>query len=147
MNTEDNSPAAGRPTREELEAFLHGAFTQRGKRASIMVEAITDDSVRLRLGFSDELLRPGGTIAGPVLMSMADTALYMLVLRNLGLGAAKAVTSNLNMSFLRRPPAADLLAHGRLLKLGRRLAVGEVSLVSEGQHGPVAHAVVTYALP
>ncbi|MCH8884511.1 MAG: PaaI family thioesterase [SAR324 cluster bacterium] len=112
-----------------------------------MVEAITDDSVRLRLGFSDELLRPGGTIAGPVLMSMADTALYLLVLRNLGLGAAKAVTSNLNMSFLRRPPASDLLAHGRLPKLGRRLAVGEVSLVSDGNQDPVSHAMATYALP
>lgn len=147
MNTGDNSPAAGRPTREELEAFLQRAFTQRGKRLSIRVEEVTDDRVRLRMPFSDELLRPGGTIAGPVLMSMADTALYMLVLRNLGLDAAKAATSNLNMSFLRRPPAADLLAHGRLLKLGRRLAVGDVSLISDGNNDPVAHAVVTYALP
>lgn len=147
MTNGEKSPPAAKPTREELEAFLHKAFVQRGKRPSVLIEEVTDDRVRLRMPFNDELLRPGGTIAGPVLMSLADAALYLLVLRNLGLGAAKAATSNLNMSFLRRPPAVDLLAEGRLLKLGRRLAVGDVSLISDGNEDPVAHAVVTYALP
>lgn len=145
--TTGETTTSARPTREELEAFLQRSFGQQGRGPSILVEEVTDGLVRLRMPFNEKLLRPGGTIAGPVLMSMADTALYMLVLRNLGLDAAKAVTSNLNMSFLRRPPAVDLLAHGRLLKLGRRLAVGEVSLISDGQGDPVAHAMVTYALP
>ena len=95
---------------------------------------------------SDLLLRPGGTIAGPAQMALADIAMYGLVMSRLG-RVELAVTTSLSINFLRRPEPAAITAEGRLLKLGKRLAVGDVTLTSEGVAEPVAHAVVTYSLP
>jgi uncharacterized protein (TIGR00369 family) len=109
----------------------------------------------LRLGYgtialvmpaSERILRPGGTIAGPAQMALADIAMYGLVMSRLG-RIDLAVTTSLSINFLRRPEPAALTAEGRLLKLGRRLAVGDVTLLSAGHAEPVAHAVVTYSLP
>ncbi len=92
-------------------------------------------------------LRPGGTVSGPVLMEVADVALYVAILGQIGI-VPLAVTTQLSINFLRKP-AADRAVVGvcRLLKTGRSLAVGEVSLYSEGLAEPVAHAVGTYSLP
>lgn len=147
MSEKKMASAKPHPTREELEGFLQKAFPRRDERPGIFIEVLDNVEVRLRLPFSERMLRPGGTISGPVLMSLADTAVYVLIMRNLGLEAAMAVTSNLNMSFMRRPPPVDLLAHGRVLKMGRRLVVGDVSIASAESSKPVAHAMVTYALP
>jgi uncharacterized protein (TIGR00369 family) len=106
--------------------------------------------VTLRLPFNEASIRPGGTISGPTLFSLADIALYGVVLSRIG-HVELAVTTNLNINFLRRPEPADLLARARLLKLGTRLAVGEVAIwrdaVDGGPDRAVAHATGTYSIP
>jgi uncharacterized protein (TIGR00369 family) len=108
--------------------------------------AIEEGHARFRLPYRADFLRPGGTIGGPLLMGLADVTMYAVVLSAVG-RAEQAVTSNLTMNFLRRPGPAAVLAEGRMLRLGRRLAFGEVELFTEGDPDMVAHATVTYALP
>ena len=115
-------------------------------RMGIEVVALGDGSATVRLPYSPEYLRPGGTISGPVLMMMADLAMYGAVLSAIG-PVALAVTTNLNINFLRKPPPADLLAEARILKLGRRLAVGEAALRSASDPELLAHATMTYSIP
>ena len=114
----------------------------------MQVDYFRADHVQLRAVYSDRFLRPGGTIAGPVMMGLADAALYALVLSRIGL-VELAVTTQLSINFLRRPGPCDVIAVARMLKLGKRLAIGEVSLFSEqDDHGePVAHATGTYSIP
>ena len=101
---------------------------------------------RTRSVYDKKQLRPGGTLSGPTMMALADTAVYALVLSAIG-KTPLAVTTNLSINFLRKPQPADLIAEARLLKLGKALAVGEVSIRSEGSDDVVAHAVVTYSIP
>lgn len=103
-------------------------------------------AVTLRAPFKPDFLRPGGTVSGPVLMALADIAMYALVMSRLG-PVELAVTTHLNMAFLRKPPQEAVLAEGKLLRIGRRLAFGDVLLFAEGDPEPVAQASVTYALP
>jgi uncharacterized protein (TIGR00369 family) len=110
------------------------------------VERFAAGDVVLRLPYSALLLRPGGTICGPALMALADVTLYGLVLSLIG-RIELAVTTNLNVHFLSRPAPRDVLAEGRLLKLGRRLAVGEVIMRSAGAPEPICHVTGTYAIP
>ncbi|MCI0487690.1 MAG: PaaI family thioesterase [Blastocatellia bacterium] len=110
------------------------------------VEKVDDGLAQVRLLYHERHLRPGGTISGPALMTLADTSMYIAVLAMIG-PVALAVTTNLNINFLRKPAQADVIAEARLLKLGKRLAVGEVTMYSEGENDPVAHATVTYSIP
>lgn len=101
--------------------------------------------VRLRVG--EHHLRPGGTVSGPTMFALADVGVYLAILSRVG-PVALAVTTNASIDFLRKPAAGrDLLARIRLLKLGRRLAVGDVLIWSEGSADPVARATMTYSLP
>jgi uncharacterized protein (TIGR00369 family) len=110
------------------------------------VERFAAGDVAIRLPYSDLLLRPGGTICGPALMALADVTLYGLVLSLIG-RVELAVTTNLNVHFLSRPEPKDVIAEGRILKLGRRLAVGEVIMRSDGNPRPICHVTGTYAIP
>jgi uncharacterized protein (TIGR00369 family) len=110
------------------------------------VERFEAGALTIRLPYADLLRRPGGTICGPALMALADIALWGLVMSVLG-RVELAVTTDLNFHFLRRPAPVDVLAEARLLKLGRRLAVGEVTMCSEGDPHPICRAAGTYALP
>lgn len=114
----------------------------------MQVDYFKTDHVRLRACYSEEFLRPGGTIAGPVMMGLADAALYALVLSRIG-PVELAVTTHLSINFLRRPAPGDVIADARMLKLGKRLAVGEVSLFSDAAQlgDPVAHVTGTYSIP
>ena len=102
--------------------------------------------VVVRLPWQPMLLRPGGSLCGPAMMALADITLYGVVLSRIG-RVELAVTTDLAFHFLSKPRDADLLAEGRLLRLGRTLAVGEATLTSEGDEHPVAHCVGTYAIP
>jgi uncharacterized protein (TIGR00369 family) len=128
----------------ELNAFFAAHFPQ--VNFDWQIEELADKTVRVRLRFQDLHLRPGGTISGPTLMTLADTVMYVLVLSQLG-PVALAVTTNLNINFLRKAAPRDVIAQGRMLKLGARLAVGEVMMFSEGDAELVAHATVTYSIP
>jgi uncharacterized protein (TIGR00369 family) len=109
---------------------------------------IGEGTCRVRLPQRDEFLRPGGTVSGPALMSLADYGMYVAVLSRIG-RVELAVTTSLNCNFLRRPRPGPVIADCRLIKLGKRLAYGEVSLYSEGDEdgGPVAHVTATYSIP
>ena len=128
-----------------LEAFLAAEF---GQVAEEFAVARADEAgVALRLKVSDKHLRPGGTVSGPAIFALADVAMYLAVLSRIG-PVALAVTTNCAVDFLRKPEAGrDLLAEARLLKLGRRLAVGDVLVFSEGMEEPVARAGLTYSIP
>ncbi|MBL4572525.1 MAG: PaaI family thioesterase [Gammaproteobacteria bacterium] len=126
-----------------MEEFLSREFPQ----ASFLLESFDEDSVTIRrkVGVAD--LRPGGTVSGPTMMSLADCAIYVAILREIGL-VALAVTTSLNTNFLRKPVAdKDILGVCKILKLGKTLAVGEVTIYSEGDDRPIAHSVGTYSIP
>lgn len=129
----------------ELEEFLKTHFPQMDD-FHLRVESVENKSLRVRLLYREMHLRPGGTISGPALMTLADTAVYLLTLAHIG-PIALAVTTNLNINFLRKPEPKDVIAETKLLKLGQRLAVGDVTMYSDGEDEPVAHATVTYSIP
>ncbi|MFG6433113.1 PaaI family thioesterase [Roseateles sp. LYH14W] len=129
---------------QALAAFLATEFPQ----TRCTLEALDEDgSVVVAHAVSESELRPGGTVSGPVMMALADVALYVAILARIGI-VPLAVTTNLSINFLRKPRAdRRVVARCRLMKLGKTLAVGEVWIYSEGEEEPVAHATGTYALP
>jgi uncharacterized protein (TIGR00369 family) len=139
--------AIAKMTVSELEKFLRAEFPQAFSSGDILIEAADGASCRLRQRYSEKMLRPGGTISGPTLMALADCAMYVVLLSAIG-PVGLAVTTNLTINFLRKGSAGqDVLAAARLLKLGKRLAVGEVNLMSAGLLDPIAHVTATYSIP
>ncbi len=110
------------------------------------IEDVRPGAARVRMLYDKRHLRPGGTISGPAMMALSDLAMWVVVLGHIG-KVELSVTTNLNINFLRKPGQADMLAESRLLKLGRQLAVGDITLYSEGDDAPVAHATSTYSVP
>ena len=136
-----------RMTVKELEHFLAAEFPQVfHPQSGLAIEALWDGGCRVRQSYLEASIRPGGTILGPTMMALADFAMYVAVLAAIG-PVPLAVTINLNINFLRRPGPRDLTAEARLLKLGRRLATGEVTVFSDGEEGPIAHVTSTYSIP
>ena len=131
----------------ELEAFLDREFPQihHGGR-TYHVEAVGPLFARMRMDYHERHIRPGGTLSGPSMMALADLALYVTILAHIG-PVALAVTTNLTFNFLRKPEQRGIVADCRLLKLGKRLAVGEVGIRSEGEDELVCHATGTYSIP
>jgi uncharacterized protein (TIGR00369 family) len=127
----------------ELNEFLAEVFPD-GRVST--VEYADGKTTRTRCVYDKKQLRPGGTISGPTMMALADTAVYALVLSAVG-RVPLAVTTNLSINFLRKPQPGDLIAEARMLKLGKALAVGDVIIRSDGSEDVVAHAVVTYSIP
>jgi uncharacterized protein (TIGR00369 family) len=110
------------------------------------VVSIGERTARVRLRYHDRMLRPGGTVSGPSMMALADTAMWAAVLGALG-PVAMTVTTHLDIDFLRFVGPNDVVADARILKLGRRLAVGDVLMTADGATEPCAHASVTYSIP
>ena len=134
-------------TREEVEAFLDREFPQIHLDGRIYhVEAVGPLWARMRMDYHERHIRPGGTLSGPAMMALADLVLYVAILAQIG-PVALTVTTNLSFNFLRKPEQRSLVAECRLLKLGKRLAVGEVSITSEGGADVVCHATGTYSIP
>ena len=128
----------------QLEAFIAEHFPEAQSRCRIT--ALSDPELHLRMPFQSDTLRPGGTIAGPALMALADIGGYYIVLAHFG-PIALAVTSSLTIHFLRKPAPQDVLATVRMLKKGRQLAVCEVHMTSAGDEELIAQATVTYSVP
>lgn len=133
-------------TIDELRDYLVEVFPQVWSRGDYAVEEVGPMSATVRLAFHPDHLRPGGTISGPAMFTLADLALYVAILHEIG-RVKLAVTTNVSINFLRKPAPAALRAKAKLMKLGKRLAVGEVALYSEGSDDMVAHAVGTYSIP
>src|SRR5204862_5096439 len=131
----------------ELERCLAAEFAQTFNHDSgLSIESVWDGGCRVRQAFQELSVRPGGTISGPTMMALADFAMYVAVLAAIG-PVPLAVTINLNINFLRKAAPRDLLAEAWLLKLGKRLATGEVTICSQGETEPVAHVTSTYLIP
>jgi uncharacterized protein (TIGR00369 family) len=111
-----------------------------------VIEEAWHGGCRVRRRFSARSLRPGGTISGPTMMALTDFAVYVAILASIG-PVPLAVTTNLNINFLRKPAQRDLIAQAKLIKLGKRLAVGDVAIYSDGEEEMVAHATATYSIP
>ena len=134
-------------TVEELEHFFLAEFPHVfHPESGLAIEAVWERGCRVRQAFRQRSVRPGGPISGPTMMALADLAMYVAVLAAIG-PVPLAVTINLNINFLRKAAPRDLLAEARLLKLGKRLATGEVTICSQGETEPVAHATSTYSIP
>jgi uncharacterized protein (TIGR00369 family) len=131
----------------ELEVFLQKEFPQAVGTGDVSIESADGSTCLVRQQYSERMLRPGGTVSGPTLMFLADLAMYVVLLSAIG-PVGLAVTTNLNINFLRKgQPGQDVLAAARLLKLGKRLAVGEVTLLSGSSPDPIAHVTSTYSIP
>ncbi|WP_171098926.1 PaaI family thioesterase [Ruegeria sp. HKCCD7255] len=131
--------------KEELTEYLAQVFPQ--VHQDFVVEALSEDQITMRLVVEERHLRPGGTVSGPSMFGLADVCVYSMVLARKG-RQSLAVTTNSSLDFLRKPDGAkDMIAHCKLLKLGRSLAVGDVLIFSEGSDKPVARASMTYSIP
>jgi len=130
-------------TKDEIVAFITREFPQ----TKIKVDDVGPGTSTVSYGVGPGDLRPGNTVSGPVLMAVADVALYVAILGEIGI-VPLTVTTNLTINFMRKPEAGRrVIGVCKLLKVGRALAVGEVSIYSEGKDEPVAHAVGTYSIP
>lgn len=129
----------------DLTDFVDSVFEQ--VRGDYVIEDLMPGSVRVRMNVQDKHLRPGGTVSGPSMFSLADLAAYYVTMAHVG-AEALAVTTNCSIDFMRKPMAgSDLVAEARLLKLGRTLSVTDVLIYSEGMEAPVARASLTYSIP
>jgi uncharacterized protein (TIGR00369 family) len=128
---------------EEIRALFNEAW----EGNSLQIDQAGEQQSRVRKTPVKQDLRPGNTVSGPFMMALADAAMYAAVLGEIGI-QPMAVTTSLNINFLHRPKAGvDVTGHCKLIKVGKQLVVGEVSLYSDGDIRPIAHAVVTYAIP
>ena len=128
----------------DVTAFLTEVFP--GAMDHFVIEAVAPMRARVRMLFGESRLRPGGTISGPSLMTLADTAMWVALLAMIG-REPLSVTSHLDIDFLRKPAPADVVGETTLHKIGRKLAVGDVLMYSAGEDVPCARASVTYAIP
>jgi uncharacterized protein (TIGR00369 family) len=134
-------------TAEELERLLSPEFPRLfHPETGLAILKVWDRGALVRQGFHPRTLRPGGTISGASMMMLADFTMYVALLAAIG-WVPGAVTINLNMNFLSKPAPRALAAECRLIKLGRRLAVGDIAIRSDGESDMVAHATSTYAIP
>ena len=141
----DGAGAKARITAEEFQELARRGVPYVGQLGCEVLRLAAGE-VTVRLPYSDLLQRPGGTICGPALMALADITLYGVVMSLLG-RVELAVTTSMTVHFLSRPAPKDVLAEGRILKLGRRLAVGEVVMRSAGDPRPVCQVTGTYGIP
>ena len=132
----------------EIEAHFARDFPQGdfGPKGLFKIERVSMGSALVRMKASDSVLRPGGTVSGSSMMTLADATMYVAILASIG-WVPLAVTTSLNINFLRKPAPGALVADCALLKLGKRLAVGSVAISSDGEDAPVAHATSTYSIP
>ena len=128
----------------EITDFLSEVFPQMD--GLFEIEDISSMRARVRMKITDRELRPGGTVSGPSMFALADCAYYIVTIAMIG-RESLTVTTNCNINFMRKPEPTDLIAEAHIMKLGRSLSVGEVTILSEGQDEPVAHATLTYSIP
>ena len=112
----------------------------------MQIESVGERRARVRLAIDPRNLRPGGTVSGPAMFTLADFTIYVALIATIGTPAVPSVTSNLAITFLLRPDPVDVVAEARLIRIGRRLAYAEVALYSVGREDIIAHATGSYAL-
>ena len=134
-------------SRDEVAAFLDREFPQIHEGGRVLsIDSLEPGVAVLRFRAENRHLRPGGTVSGPSLFTLADLAAYVVILGHIG-PVALAVTTSATINFLSKPDPGDLIATCRILKLGRRLVVVECAIRSEGHDAIVAHVTMTYSVP
>jgi len=131
-------------TIDEMHDFLARVFPEVCDDFDIL--ALSEAEITVRMNITEKHLRPGGTVSGPSMFTLADVAYYLATLSHIG-PKALTVTTSCAIDFMRKPAPANLIAKARVLKLGKALSVGDVMLYSEGTDKPVAHANLTYSIP
>lgn len=129
----------------EFDAIIREDLTW-AHEIGMRTDAIGHGRATLRLPFRPSSLRPGGVVAGPSIMALADACMYAVVLSAIG-SIKLAVTTSFNINFLHGARPVDLVAEGAILRLGKRLAVIEVRVHSASHPELVAHATGTYSIP
>jgi uncharacterized protein (TIGR00369 family) len=136
------------PEVRRIEALIDARFPQIHAGGRLLsIEEVGPRHARVRMAIRDRHIRSGGTVSGPSMFTLADFSVYVAIIAALGEAGIDAVTTNLSINFLAKPQPRDLVSVVRLIRLGRRLAVGEAELYSDGTPDMVAHAIATYALP
>lgn len=130
---------------EEVSRFVQEVFPEANSYGWRVLE-VTPGRIRVAMMARDEHLRPGGTVSGPTMFALADVVAYLVTLAHVG-PVALAVTTNVNINFLRKPAPGELRATGRLVKLGKRLAVSEVHIYAGDDDEMIAQATATYSIP
>lgn len=129
----------------EVTGYVREVFAESGFY-NWQVESIRPGGIALNMTTSEAHIRPGGTVSGPTMFALADIAAYLLILAHIG-EVALAVTTNMSINFLNKPEPGKLSAHGRLVKLGKRLAVCEIHIYGPDGETMVAQATATYSIP
>jgi|TARA_B100001059_G_scaffold233606_1_gene274029 uncharacterized protein (TIGR00369 family) len=132
-------------TSTTLIEYLEQVFPQ--IKGEFTILELAERHLKVKLNIQDKHLRPGGTVSGPSMFSLADVSVYMAIMAMIG-PEPLAVTTGCSLDFMRKPVGGrDIIASCTLLKLGRSLAVGDVLIHSEGMYEPVARATMTYSIP
>lgn len=137
-------PEADKPvvSAEEFKSYLKQEGFYRGGE-TIEIEKWQPGEVTVRMFWQDRMARPGGTVSGPAQFALADLVMWTLVM-TVDKDGFHAVTSDMNMHFLRAVGGKDLIGAGRLLRSGRKLAVAEVTIFADGEEDPICHCTGTY---
>jgi uncharacterized protein (TIGR00369 family) len=132
---------------EEINDFLKRVYPQLNEEdAALYVTDVFPGGCVVRLDADERHLRPGNTISGPSLFTLADIGGYACVLTHAGPDAL-SVTTNLNINFLRKAGPGPIDGHCRILKLGKRLMVFDIDIRAGSDQHTVAHATGTYSVP
>lgn len=132
---------------EEVNALMEREFPQLNSGTpSFYATAIVPGGCTVRLDAAEKHLRPGNTVSGPSLFTLADIGGYVCVLSHAGPDAL-SVTTNLNINFVRKAPAGPVDGHCRIIKLGKSLMVFEIDMRAGPEGVTVAHATGTYSIP
>ena len=130
--------------KNDMEKYLEGVFPQIRGRFDII--EISRNVALVKMKIEEQDLRPGGTVSGPSMFSLADISFYVAVLSAID-KEALTVTTNCSINFLRKPEPTVLFGRARILKKGKSLIVGNVEILAEDQKVIVAHASMTYSIP
>ena len=132
---------------DELTSYMDSAFPQVNMAGQhYFIDGLEPGVATMRLETGDIHLRPGGTVSGPAMFTLADYAAYAVILGHIG-PMGLAVTTNLNINFLRKPEPGTIVARGQLMKLGKRLAVVDIGIFKPDDDDLLAHATATYSIP
>src|SRR5688572_31668625 len=132
---------------DEVNALLSSVYPQLNESYSFYKAVdVFPGGCTVRLDADERHLRPGGTVSGPSLFTLADIGGYVCVLSHAGPDAL-SVTTSININFMRKAEAGPIDGHCRILKLGRSLMVFDIEMVAGQDQHLVAHAIGTYSIP
>ena len=127
------------------QAILVANFAAWVQDLALSVESVAIGAAVLRMPYSERLVRVGGTLSGQALMSAADTAMVIALAGSFG--EFKPVTTvSQNVTFMRPIAQQDVLVEARVIRLGKTLAFGEITLRGAKDDRVAAHATTTYAI-